>query len=93
MTDIDHIALIKDKLNQSLAPSHLEIIDESHQHAGHAGARQGGGHFMVTIVSPQFIGKTLVQRHRMVYAAVDELMNTAIHALSIQAKTPEEFSV
>ncbi|HDN26719.1 MAG TPA: BolA family transcriptional regulator [Thioploca sp.] len=60
----------------------MEIINESHKHAGHAGAREGGGHFA---------GKTLVQRHRMVFAAVGYLMKTAIHALSIQAKTPEEF--
>jgi BolA family transcriptional regulator, general stress-responsive regulator len=92
MTDTDRVALIKEKLNKALAPTHLDIIDESHKHAGHAGARKGGGHFTVTIVSPQFTGKTLVQRHRMVYAAVEELMNTAIHALSINAQTPEEFS-
>ncbi|MEN8216681.1 MAG: BolA family protein [Pseudomonadota bacterium] len=84
--------LIKEKLTAALAPTHLEIIDESQKHAGHAGARAGGGHFKVTIVSPQFTGKTLMQRHRMVYAAVDELMNSAIHALSINAQTPEEFS-
>lgn len=92
MTDMNHVLLIKEKLTQVLAPTHLKIGDESHKHVGHAGAREGGGHFTVTIVSPQFSGKTLIQRHRMVYAAVDELMNTVIHALSIQAQSPEEFN-
>ncbi len=84
--------LIKEKLTAALTPTHLDIIDESHKHAGHAGAQAGGGHFLVTIVSPQFAGKSLIERHRMVYAAIGELMNTAIHALSINAQTPEEFS-
>lgn len=92
MSDADRVALIKEKLTVALTPTHLEIIDESHKHAGHAGAREGGGHFLVIIVSPQFTGKTLVQRHRMVFAAVDKLMNTTIHALSIKAQTLEEFS-
>ncbi len=90
MTDTE--ALIKEKLTAALAPTHIEIINESHKHVGHAGAREGGGHFAVTIVSAQFTGKTPVQRHRMVFTAVDDLMKTAIHALSIQAKTPAEFS-
>ncbi len=86
------IDLLKEKLTAAVAPTHLEVIDESHKHAGHAGAREGGGHFAVTVVSAQFVGKTLIQRHRIVYAAVDELMDTAIHALSINAQTPTEFS-
>ncbi|OQW94292.1 MAG: hypothetical protein BWK79_06630 [Beggiatoa sp. IS2] len=85
------ITLIKQCLTHQLAPTHLEVIDESHQHAGHLQAGQGG-HFIVTIVSTQFTGKTLIQRHRMVYEAVGELMNTAIHALSIHAYSPDEFS-
>jgi BolA family transcriptional regulator, general stress-responsive regulator len=88
----DTATLIEEKLTTALNPTHLEIIDESHKHAGHAGAREGGGHFVVTIVSDQFAEKTLVQRHRMVYSAIDDLMKTAIHALSIQAHTPDEFS-
>jgi len=86
------VTLIKEKLTTVLTPTHLDIIDESHKHAGHAGAQAGGGHFLVTIVSPQFTGKSLIERHRMVYAAVGELMNTVIHALSINAQTPDEFS-
>jgi BolA protein len=82
---------LENRLREVLEPSHLQIIDDSRQHAGHAGAR-GGGHFTVTIVSTHFAGKTLVQRHRMVYDAVGNLMQDAIHALSIKAHTPEEFS-
>lgn len=92
MTQIDRVMLVKEKLTAALAPTHIEITDESYKHANHAGARAGGGHFTVTIVSSQFTGKNLMQRHRMVYAAVGELMNTAIHALSIKAQTPEELS-
>lgn len=90
--DIDRVNLIKEKLTMALAPTHLEVVDESYKHAGHAGASKGGGHFMVTIVSLQFSEKTLMQRHRMVYAAVGDLMNSVIHALSVHAQTPEEFS-
>ncbi|KHD07521.1 hypothetical protein PN36_25100 [Candidatus Thiomargarita nelsonii] len=86
------IPLIKEKLTTALTPTHLDIIDESHKHAGHPGAQAGGGHFIVTIVSPQFTEKSLIDRHRMVYDALGELMKTAIHALSINAQTPEEFS-
>ena len=90
MTDTE--VLIKEKLAAALAPIHIDIFYESHKHVGHAGAREGGGHFAVTIVSTQFTGNTLVQRYRMLFAAVDDLMKTAIHALSIQAKTPAEIS-
>jgi BolA protein len=73
-----------------LAPQQLEILDESHKHAGHAGARSGGGHFKLTIVSNLFDGKGLLQRHRMVYDALGSAMQTDIHALTIKALTPEE---
>jgi len=75
-----------------LAPEQLEILDESHKHAGHAGARSGGGHFTLTIVSNVFDGKGLLQRHRMVYDALGSAMQTDIHALTIKALTPEELS-
>ena len=88
----DRINLIKQKLTTALEVSHIEIIDDSHKHAGHVGARDGGGHFNLNIVSSEFKDKSLIQRHRIVYAAVDDLMNTEIHALSINAQTPEEFS-
>jgi BolA protein len=75
---------------QTLQPSHLDIEDDSHRHAGHAGA-QSGGHFTVKIVSAQFAGKTTIQRHRLVYEAVGDLMNNGVHALSIvAAQTPDE---
>lgn len=90
MTTDNRINLIKDRLTQTLTPVHLEIIDKSAQHAGHASA-QGGGHFEVKIVCSQFSGCSPLQRHRMVYAAVGDLMNTLIHALSIQAQTPGEY--
>ena len=74
-------------LEATLAPSLLEIRDDSAQHAGHAGAREGG-HFHVTIAAPAFAGLSAVQRHRMVYAAAAELMGRDIHALSIDARAP-----
>lgn len=78
----DRVALIKERLQAALAPDSLEIIDDSITHAGHAGARDGG-HFTVRIVSTAFAGKTLIQRHRLIYAAVADLMHRDIHALSI----------
>ena len=72
-----------------LAPSELEIDDDSHAHAGHAGAKErGGGHFELKIVSAAFVGKPLVARHRLVYAALGDLMQREIHALKIDARTP-----
>ncbi len=88
----DRVNLIKQKLAAAIETTHIEIVDDSSKHAGHAGARDGGGHFNLNIVSSEFNNKSLIQRHRIVYAAVDELMNTEIHALSINAQTPEEFS-
>ena len=82
--------MIRERLTRELHPVKLEITDESAKHAGHAGAASGGGHFIVNIVSPAFEKKTLIQRHRLVYAAVGDIMHSEIHALSIQAKTPQE---
>lgn len=82
---------IRDRLTQALQPESLEIIDESAKHAGHAGAASGGGHFIVHIVAAAFKDKTLIQRHRLVYAALGDMMHHDIHALSIQAATPGEF--
>lgn len=73
-----------------LQPSRLSIEDESHRHAGHAGARAGGGHYRLKIVSPQFRGHNRVARHRLVYEALGDLMQHRIHALAIEALTPEE---
>jgi len=77
-------------LEQHLQPESLDIIDESHLHAGHEGAKGGAGHFNVIIVAEAFAGKNPVQRHRLVYGAVQEMMPQEIHALSIKAMTPEE---
>ncbi|MDH5649269.1 MAG: BolA family transcriptional regulator [Gammaproteobacteria bacterium] len=86
----DRISRIEQQLKQSLNPESLDILDESHLHAGHAGAKSGGGHFVVTIVAEQFHGKNLIQRHRMVYAALQDMMQKEIHALNIKAYTPDE---
>ena len=75
-----------------LAPIHLELIDDSARHAGHAGARGGGGHYRLLIVSAAFLGKSRLARHRLVHAALDDLLRSRIHALSIQALTPAEVS-
>ncbi|QNN21475.1 BolA family transcriptional regulator [Planctomycetales bacterium ZRK34] len=73
-------------LTEALTPTHLVIEDQSHLHAGHAGAREsGGGHFAIEIKSPAFEGKTALQRHRMVYDALAEMMPREIHALSIRS--------
>jgi BolA protein len=81
---------IEQRLRAALAPDSLELADESAQHAGHAGARGGGGHYVLTIVSANFAGKGPIERHRMVYAALGEAMRAEIHALSIRAYTPDE---
>jgi len=82
---------IRTRLTEVLQPELLEIIDESAKHAGHAGAASGGGHFIVHIVAAAFQDKSLIQRHRLVYAALGDMMQRDIHALSIQAATPGEF--
>ena len=82
--------MIREKLTAALSPVQLDIIDESHLHAGHPGARSGGGHFNVTIVSDAFEGENLLARHRMVYDALGDTMKSEIHALSIKALTPKE---
>lgn len=75
-----------------LQPSTLEITDDSHKHVGHEGARDGRGHFSVLIVSPKFVGMNPLARHRAVYEALGDLMQTDIHALSMRAYAPEEFA-
>ncbi|MDX1496078.1 MAG: BolA family protein [Salinisphaeraceae bacterium] len=84
----DRVERIRQTLEAAFEPSKLEITDDSHLHAGHAGAKSGKGHFTVHIESAAFDGKPLIERHRMVYAAMDEMMQTDIHALSIKASTP-----
>ena len=73
-----------------LAPERVDIVDDSAQHAGHAGARAGGGHYRLTLVSAAFSGLNGVARHRLVYQTLGDLMEQKIHALSITARTPDE---
>ncbi len=83
-------AQIRTKLEKSFQPTELLIKDQSHLHAGHEGAKDGKGHFDVTIVSEVFAGLNRVQRHRMVYDALGKLLETDIHALRIKAFAPSE---
>lgn len=87
MTRLDRIRQL---LTEQLQPQALEVEDESHLHAGHAGARDGRGHFRVSVVSDVFRGKPSLARHRAVYAALGDMMQTDIHALSVEAKAPDE---
>ncbi len=81
---------IRALLVEALDPAAIEVVDDSHKHAGHAGARGGQGHFSVDIVSAAFAGKLPLARHRLVYAALGDMLQTDIHALAIRARTPEE---
>jgi BolA protein len=86
------IARMRELLERALAPTALTITDDSHRHAGHAGARGGQGHFSVEIVSAAFAGKLPLARHRLIYAALGEMMQSDIHALAIHARSPEQAS-
>lgn len=89
----DREARLRAILEAELAPASLEIVDDSHLHAGHAGAASGGSHYTVKIVSSRFEGLKLVMRHRLVYDAVHDMINKAeIHALAINATAPSELS-
>jgi BolA family transcriptional regulator, general stress-responsive regulator len=81
---------IRERLMQDLTPSELSVIDESHKHAGHEGARDGRGHYRVRIVVPAFAGMPLIKRHQRIYAALGDMMQTDIHALALDARAPEE---
>ncbi len=83
-------ALIRTRLLEAFKPCEVEVRDDSHLHAGHVGAREGGGHYSVRIVSEEFDGLAPLARHRGVYAALREMMDGPIHALAITALTPEE---
>ncbi|MDH4072539.1 MAG: BolA family transcriptional regulator [Gammaproteobacteria bacterium] len=82
--------MIREALESAFSPVALQVKDQSHLHAGHEGARDGKGHFDVTIVSAEFEGRNRIQRHRMVYDALTQLLATDIHALRIKAFTPVE---
>jgi BolA family transcriptional regulator, general stress-responsive regulator len=81
---------IKQLLTSALKPELLELLDNSAAHAGHAGARSGGGHYHITIVAEAFEGKSLVERHQLIYKALGDLMKQEIHALGINAISPSE---
>ena len=82
------MARMRQRLAEAFAPDALEVIDDSHRHVGHAGAREGKGHFTVRIASTAFAGMSPLARHRAVYAALGGMMQEDIHALSIQATVP-----
>lgn len=82
--------LIKSLLTDALSPDSLEIADNSEAHAGHAGTQSGGGHYHVRVIANAFEGKSLVQRHQLIYKALGDLMKHEIHALGIEAFTPTE---
>ena len=86
----ERVEKIRQRLTDALHPESLDIEDDSASHAGHASAG-GGGHFNVIIVSDKFDGLNLIKRHRMVYDAVGDMMNSEIHALSMKTYTPDEF--
>ena len=81
----DRVTAIRERLHRAFSPERLDIRDDSALHAGHAGARDGAGHYAVTIRAEAFRGRTRIERHRMVYEAVADLMPREIHALSIDA--------
>jgi BolA protein len=84
------VTKIERMLNDALSPTELQVKDQSHLHAGHEGAKEGKGHFEVTIVSEKFEGVRRVARHRLVYDALGEFMESDIHALRINAFSPSE---
>ena len=90
MSDATRAERIRAQLHAALAPTVLELSDESALHAGHAGAASGGSHFRLKIVSARFEGLRLVMRHRLVYDSVHDMMHTEIHALAITALAPSE---
>ncbi len=90
MTNQERIAAFQDTLQKQLQPTQLIIDDESHLHAGHAGAAGGAGHFRITITAQSFTGLSSVARHRLVYGALKEFMPHEIHALAIHAYAPKE---
>lgn len=88
----ERLAAIEQRLNESFSPTRLLVKDQSHLHAGHAGARDGRGHFDVLVVAEAFTGRSRLQRHRDVYECLSELLKSDIHALRIKAFSPEEFA-
>jgi|TARA_B110000196_G_C20591237_1_gene406438 BolA protein len=89
---MDRRRLIENRLREGLEALHVDVVDESHLHAGHAGAAEGGGHFRVTVVSPRFEGLSAVAAQRLVYQTLSDQMGSEIHALAMKTLTPEQWS-
>jgi BolA protein len=89
---MDRRSHIEARLRAELAARHVDVIDESHRHAGHAGAAAGGGHFRATIVSERFAGLSRVARQRLVYEVLAAEMKQEIHALALRTLTPAEWA-
>ena len=87
--ETNRVLAIRACLIAAFAPTELEVIDDSHKHKGHAGARDGRGHFRVKIISPRFAGRKQIERHRMVFEALGTLLDTDIHAISVSAAASE----
>jgi BolA protein len=92
MSALSTCETIETRLRERLSPLHLEVIDDGAQHAGHAGAASGGGHFSVFVVSASFEGKNRVARHRLVYDLLQDMMQGSIHALALRTVAPSEWS-
>jgi BolA protein len=92
MSKLSVIEQMRERLS-ALDPVSIEVIDDSALHAGHAGARDGGGHYRLKIVAERFAGCRTMERHRLVYDSIGSLMKQEIHALSITAQTPEEHKI
>lgn len=90
MNPKDRKAEITRRLKEAFDPETLGVEDESYQHHGHEGAKDGRGHFRVLIISSKFDGKSMIERHRMIYRSLDEMMTLDIHALAIDAWSPDE---
>ncbi len=86
MSSLGVLERLKQRLSQAFTPTFLEVLDDSAKHAGHHGARQGGGHYSVEIHSAQFAGKSLLGQHQLVYDSVSDLLKTEIHALKLKTK-------
>tara|TARA_B100000579_G_C22200564_1_gene562713 strand:+ start:223 stop:498 length:276 start_codon:yes stop_codon:yes gene_type:complete len=86
----NRVKIIENVLEETFSPIEVEVLDESHKHVGHVGARSGKGHFKLTIISKRFEGLSLIQRQKLVYRALASLMETDIHALSMSTLAPSE---
>ncbi|HET6724507.1 MAG TPA: BolA family protein [Gammaproteobacteria bacterium] len=86
---MNRVERIEEQLQEAFAPTELVVRDDSHKHIGHPGAQSGLGHFHVHIISERFRGVPLLERHRLIYAALNDMMKTDIHALSLNATAPD----